>query len=152
MSDQIEETQAQDAVEINPENQQQSITYRPMGRRKGAIARIYIKQGSGKLTINKRDAKEYIPVAHLYNRMVEPLLTVQAENMYDINVNVKGGGLKGQAEAIRLGIARVLNNINPEEFHGPLKAKSMLTRDSRVVERKKYGKPKARKSFQFSKR
>lgn len=122
-----------------------------LGRRKAAVARVYLKQGSGNITVNGKDYKEYFPVDHVQGKIVEPLTLVDVLNIYDLKVNVKGGGIKGQAEAVRLGISRALCKIN-EEFREPLKAAKLLSRDSRVVERKKYGKPKARKSFQFSKR
>lgn len=122
-----------------------------LGRRKAAVARVYLKQGSGNITVNGKDYKEYFPVDHVQGKIVEPLALVDVLNIYDLKVNVKGGGIKGQAEAVRLGISRALCKIN-EEFREPLKAAKFLSRDSRVVERKKYGKPKARKSFQFSKR
>jgi small subunit ribosomal protein S9 len=121
------------------------------GRRKEAVARVYIKQGSGQITINGRDYKAYFPVEHIQGKVLESLTEVQVQNIYDVNVNVKGGGIKGQAEAIRLGIARALIEINAE-FRAPLKAKKLLMRDPRSVERKKYGQPKARRRFQFSKR
>lgn len=122
-----------------------------LGRRKRATARVYIKNGSGIITINGKDIKDYFPMVNIQNKVIEPINIVEAAGQYDINVNVRGGGFKGQAEAIRLGIARGFVKIN-EDFKSPLKAQKLLTRDSRVVERKKYGKPKARKSFQFSKR
>jgi small subunit ribosomal protein S9 len=121
------------------------------GRRKTAVARVYVRKGSGNVSVNGRDYKTYFPVIHVQGKVVDPLLTVDVQNLYDIKVNVKGGGIKGQAEAVRLGIARALVRINAD-FRSPLKAKKYLTRDPRAVERKKYGKPKARKSFQFSKR
>lgn len=122
------------------------------GRRKASVARVYLTQGNGKIVVNGKDYKAYFPQVHIHQKVIAPLQeTGLAENPYDINVNVAGGGFKGQAEAIRMGIARALVKIN-EEFRSPLKAKRFLTRDARVVERKKYGKPKARKSFQFSKR
>jgi len=122
-----------------------------LGRRKAAVARVYVKQGEGNVLVNGKDYKEFFPVLHLQGKIIEPLVTAEVLNLYDIKVNVKGGGVKGQAEAVRLGIARALCKIN-EEFRPALKAQKLLTRDPRVVERKKYGKPKARKSFQFSKR
>ncbi len=121
------------------------------GRRKAAVARVYVRQGSGNVSVNGRDYKEYFPVIHIQHKVTAPLLTVDVQNLYDIKVNVKGGGKKGQAEAVRLGISRALVLINGE-FRSPLKAHKFLTRDPRAVERKKYGRPKARKSFQFSKR
>ena len=122
-----------------------------LGRRKAAVARVYLRQGTGNVLINNKDYKDYFPVEHIQGKVLEPLTTVDVLSIYDIKVNVKGGGVKGQAEAVRLGIARALCKIN-EEFREPLKAAKLLSRDSRVVERKKYGQPKARKSFQFSKR
>jgi small subunit ribosomal protein S9 len=122
-----------------------------LGRRKAAVARVYLKQGTGNVVINGKDHKDYFPVEHIQGKVLEPLTLVDVLSIYDLKVNVKGGGVKGQAEAVRLGIARALCKIN-EEFREPLKAAKLLSRDSRVVERKKYGKPKARKSFQFSKR
>ncbi len=122
-----------------------------LGRRKGAVARVYFKEGSGSILINGRDYKEYFPQLNIRMSMYEPLEVTETTGAYDIKVTVRGGGFKGQAEAIRLGLARGLVKIN-EEYKILLKPKGMLTRDARVVERKKYGKPKARKSFQFSKR
>jgi small subunit ribosomal protein S9 len=122
-----------------------------LGRRKAAVARVYLRQGTGNVVINSKDYKDYFPVEHVQGKVLEPLTLVDVLSIYDIKVNVKGGGVKGQAEAVRLGIARALCKIN-EEFREPLKAAKLLSRDSRVVERKKYGQPKARKSFQFSKR
>jgi small subunit ribosomal protein S9 len=122
-----------------------------MGRRKAAVARVYVRQGSGNITINGKELKEYFPVVHIQNKVLAPLQEVEVSNIYDLKINVNGGGIKGQAEAIRLGISRALVEINGE-FRTALKAKKYLKRDPRAVERKKYGKPKARKSFQFSKR
>ncbi len=122
-----------------------------IGRRKASVARVYLKKGEGKIVINGKDYKEYFPQHHIQYNLTDPFQTVEVENIYDLKINVNGGGYKGQAEAIRMGIARALVKLN-EDFRKPLKDKKYLTRDSRVVERKKYGKPKARKSFQFSKR
>jgi small subunit ribosomal protein S9 len=122
-----------------------------IGRRKASVARVYMKKGSGNITVNGKDYKDYFPLNHIQFKIVDPLLTVEVVQEYDINVNVAGGGYKGQAEAIRLGISRALSKIN-EDYRKPLKVKKYLVRDARVVERKKFGKPKARKSFQFSKR
>lgn len=122
-----------------------------VGRRKAAIARVYLEKGSGVITINNKELTNYFPVSNLSNKVLEPLQTVEMDKAFDISVNVKGGGIKGQAEAIRLGVARALVELDAE-LKPALKAKGYMTRDSRVVERKKYGKPKARKSFQFSKR
>ncbi len=122
-----------------------------VGRRKAAIARIYVKEGSGVITINKRELKDYFPQSGLQYIVMQPLTTLNAEGTYDINVNLDGGGITGQAEALRLAISRALVKID-EESKPALKAEGFMTRDSRVVERKKPGQPKARKRFQFSKR
>ena len=122
-----------------------------IGRRKSAVARIYLSKGEGKVTINGKDYKDYFPQSHIQLKVMEPTGTVEANGIYNIKVNVYGGGIKGQAEAVRMAISRALVKID-EEFKKPLKAKKLLSRDPREVERKKYGKPKARKSFQFSKR
>lgn len=122
-----------------------------IGRRKSSVARVYLSEGSGKITVNKREYKEYFPKAT--NRYVvnQPLNLLSVEDKYDININVKGGGTTGQSGAIRLGIARALMALDPA-VRTELKAAGFLTRDSRKVERKKYGLAGARKSFQFSKR
>ncbi|MDF1694841.1 MAG: 30S ribosomal protein S9 [Saprospiraceae bacterium] len=122
-----------------------------IGRRKASVARVYLTNGSGKITINGKDLKDYFPMPDIQMKVTDPLTTIEGVDSYDVKVNVKGGGYKGQAEAIRLAISRSLVKVN-EDFKSPLKAKKFLTRDARVVERKKFGKPKARKSFQFSKR
>lgn len=122
-----------------------------IGRRKASIARIYLSAGEGSIVINGKDFKEYFPQGNIQFNLTDPFTTVEVENQYDVKVNVKGGGYKGQAEAIRLAISRALVKINAD-YRKPLKDKKYLTRDARVVERKKFGKPKARKSFQFSKR
>jgi small subunit ribosomal protein S9 len=122
-----------------------------LGRRKAAVARVYLRQGQGAISVNGKEYKQYFPVLHIQEKVREPLKTSNVLEIYDIKVNVKGGGVTGQAEAVRLGIARALFKIN-ETFRPALKAAKLLSRDARVVERKKYGKPKARKSFQFSKR
>ncbi len=122
-----------------------------VGRRKTAVARVYLMKGEGNITINGKDYREYFPQLHVQHNVTDPFATVGAENIYDLKVNVRGGGFKGQAEAVRMGLSRALVKLN-EEFRKPLKAKKYLTRDSRAVERKKYGQPKARKRFQFSKR
>lgn len=122
-----------------------------IGRRKTAVARVYLMKGEGNITVNGKDYREYFPQIHVQRNVKDPFVVVEAENIYDLKVNVRGGGFKGQAEAIRMGVSRALVKLN-EEFRKPLKAKKFLTRDSRAVERKKYGKPKARKRFQFSKR
>jgi small subunit ribosomal protein S9 len=122
-----------------------------IGRRKEAIARVYLKDGKGQITINKRDIEDYFPAATLQYVVKQPLNLLGVAENYDIKVNLTGGGFKGQAEALRLAIARALVKID-EENKPKLKAEGFLTRDSRVVERKKPGQPKARKKFQFSKR
>ncbi|OAV43160.1 30S ribosomal protein S9 [Lewinella sp. 4G2] len=123
-----------------------------IGRRKASVARVYLTQGTGNIIVNGKDYKEYIPQTHLQPSITQPFRIIDVDNgIYDIKVNVSGGGIKGQTEAIRMGISRALVKLN-EDFRSPLKSQKMLTRDARVVERKKYGKPKARKSFQFSKR
>ena len=122
-----------------------------IGRRKAAVARVYVAAGSGKITINKRDIAAYFPSSILQYIVRQPLATLDAVDKYDIKINLKGGGFKGKSEAARLAIARALVKIN-EEDKPALRAEGFLTRDSRVVERKKPGRPKARKRFQFSKR
>ena len=126
-------------------------TVNALGRRKSSVARVFIKQGKGNILVNGKDYKDYFPVVHIQGKIVEPLQVTEIENTLDIQVNVKGGGVKGQAEAVRLGIARALCKIN-EEYRDSLKSNKLLRRDPRSVERKKYGKRKARRSFQFSKR
>ena len=122
-----------------------------IGRRKSSVARVYLTKGEGKILINGKEFREYFPQTHIQSSITDPFATVNAVNIYDLNGNVAGGGFKGQAEAVRMAIARALVKLN-EDFRKPLKDKKYLTRDAREVERKKYGKPKARKSFQFSKR
>ena len=122
-----------------------------IGRRKAAVARVYVAAGSGKITINKRDISTYFPSSILQYIVRQPLATLDVAEKYDIKINLKGGGFKGQSEAARRAIARALVKIN-EEDKPALRAEGFLTRDSRVVERKKPGRPKARKRFQFSKR
>ncbi len=122
-----------------------------LGRRKAAIARVFVSEGKGKIVINKRELKEYFPKEHLQNIVMQPLELVSASRKFDIKVNLFGGGIKGQAEAIRLAITRALVKIEPEN-KPILKSNNLLTRDPREVERKKPGRPKARKRFQFSKR
>ena len=122
-----------------------------IGRRKAAIARIFVSEGNGKITINKRELNTYFPSSILQYVVKQPLNTIGAVEKYDINVNLGGGGYKGQAEALRLAIARALVKIDAESKPA-LKAEGFMTRDPREVERKKPGQPKARKRFQFSKR
>ena len=126
-------------------------TINAIGRRKASVARVYVSNGTGKIKVNGREYKEYFPQAHISAHVVAPLQELSLENTYDIKVNVTGGGFRGQSEAIRLAISRALIKINADH-RAPLKIRKFLTRDARVVERKKFGKPKARKSFQFSKR
>ena len=122
-----------------------------IGRRKAAIARVYMSEGKGKITVNNRDFKEYFPDKLLHYVVEQPLNLLEVRNSYDIKVNLDGGGMTGQAEALRLGISRALIKVNPE-YKPALRAEGFVTRDPRVVERKKPGQPKARKKFQFSKR
>lgn len=126
-------------------------TINAIGRRKASVARVYVSNGSGKVVVNGRKFDEYFPQKHIQANVLDPMQVIDELKAYDIRVNVQGGGYKGQSEAIRLGISRALVKINAD-FREPLKGRKFLTRDARVVERKKYGKPKARKSFQFSKR
>lgn len=126
-------------------------TINAIGRRKASVARVYVSNGTGKIRVNGREYKEYFPQSHINSHVVAPLEELNLLNQYDIKVNVTGGGFRGQSEAVRLAISRALIKINAD-FRAPLKIKKYLTRDARVVERKKFGKPKARKSFQFSKR
>lgn len=122
-----------------------------LGRRKTSVARIYMQQGEGKITVNNRDIEEYFPSPILRIIVNQPLELCEEAGKYDINANVYGGGTTGQAEAIRLAIARALTEVNAEN-RSALKPEGMLTRDPRMVERKKYGRRKARRRFQFSKR
>ncbi len=122
-----------------------------VGRRKEAVARVYLSKGTGAITVNEREYKAYFPIMYLQNQVELPLKTIDAATSFDVVVNVAGGGPKGQAEAIKLGIARALCEENAE-FRPTLKHAGLMTRDSRMVERKKFGKRKARRSFQFSKR
>jgi small subunit ribosomal protein S9 len=122
-----------------------------LGRRKAAVARVYLSDGKGKITVNGRDYKEYFGAETLQYVVTQPLVLLNVADKYDINVNLAGGGVKGQAEALRLGITRALVMIEAESKPA-LKAQGFLTRDPREVERKKPGQPKARKRFQFSKR
>lgn len=122
-----------------------------VGRRKEAVTRVFITRGDGKITINGKDYKAYFPLVYLQNQVELPLKTVEAADKFDILVNATGGGVKGQAEAAKLGIARALIEVNAE-YRPALKAAGLLKRDPRGVERKKPGRKKARRSFQFSKR
>ncbi|HYK56359.1 MAG TPA: 30S ribosomal protein S9 [Flavisolibacter sp.] len=122
-----------------------------VGRRKEAVTRVFISRGTGAITVNDKDFKTYFPLVYLQNQVIRPLQTVEAADKFDVKINAAGGGVKGQAEAAMLGIARVLVELNPE-FRPALKAAGLLKRDPRSVERKKFGKKKARRSYQFSKR
>jgi small subunit ribosomal protein S9 len=128
-----------------------TIQYYGTGRRKSAVARVYLRPGSGKLSVNKRDFEEYFPNRVLKMVIRQPLLITETADKFDILINVDGGGTAGQAGAIRHGIARALLEFSPE-LRPRLKSAGFLTRDAREVERKKYGQPKARRRFQFSKR
>ena len=122
-----------------------------LGRRKSAVARIFVTEGTGKITINKKDLQDYFPSSILQYVVKQPLMTLNVAEKYDIKVNLDGGGFTGQSQALRLAIARALVKINPEDKKA-LRAEGFMTRDAREVERKKPGQPKARRRFQFSKR
>jgi len=122
-----------------------------IGRRKRAVARIYLKEGKGNITINDRDIQNYFPLQQLQYLVRQPLNIAEVVDKFDINVNLQGGGIKGQAEALRLAIARAMVIVKPE-CKEALKSSKILTRDPREVERKKPGQPGARRRFQFSKR
>ncbi len=122
-----------------------------VGRRKTSVARVYLRPGKGEIKVNKRDYKEYFPIEVLQTKIQQPLALLESIQEFDININVTGGGFTGQAEAIRMGISRALCEYNAEN-RPALKKEGFLTRDSRMVERKKYGRRKARRRFQFSKR
>lgn len=122
-----------------------------IGRRKTAVARVYVSEGKGEITVNGKEFKNYFTTATLQYKVNQPLTLTDNDGNFDINVNVYGGGVTGQAEAVRLAIARAMCELN-EENRGVLKPEGLLTRDPRMVERKKFGQKKARKKFQFSKR
>jgi small subunit ribosomal protein S9 len=122
-----------------------------IGRRKAAVARVYMSDGKGQITVNNRDFKDYFPDKQLHYIVEQPLTLLEVKGNYDIKVNLTGGGMTGQAEALRLAISRALIKVNPE-YKAALRAEGFVTRDPRVVERKKPGQPGARKKFQFSKR
>jgi len=122
-----------------------------IGRRKKAVARVYLTEGKGAITVNGKDFKEYFPTGTLQYKLEQAQAVTGVEGQYDVKVNVDGGGITGQAEAIRLGISRALVVVNPDH-RATLKPDGLLTRDPRMVERKKFGQKKARKKFQFSKR
>ena len=122
-----------------------------VGRRKEAVTRVFLSKGTGKITVNDKDYKQYFSLVYLQNQVELPMKTIQALDKYDVKINAAGGGMKGQAEAAKLGIARALVEVNPES-RPALKAAGVLKRDPRSVERKKFGHKKARRSYQFSKR
>lgn len=122
-----------------------------VGRRKEAVTRVFLTRGEGKITVNDKDYKTYFALPYLQNQVEAPLQTIESLDKFDIQINATGGGLKGQAEAAKLGIARALLEVNPE-YRPALKEAGHLRRDPRGVERKKFGHKKARRSFQFSKR
>lgn len=126
-------------------------TIHKIGRRKTSVARVYMKPGTGNITVNSKDAKEYFSTDVMVYKVNQPFLLTETAGQYDVTVNVFGGGNTGQADAIRLGISRALCEVNAE-FRLALKPEGLLTRDARMVERKKPGQKKARKKFQFSKR
>mgnify|MGYP003468841766 CR=1 FL=1 len=123
-----------------------------VGRRKAAVARVFVKPGNGQITINHRALDVYFPLNILQYEVKQPLLVTNTLEQYDVTINLDGGGIKGQAEAARMGIARALCQIDAEQYRSILKKNGFLTRDSREVERKKPGQPGARRKFQFSKR
>ncbi|NQZ45705.1 MAG: 30S ribosomal protein S9 [Flavobacteriaceae bacterium] len=122
-----------------------------IGRRKTAVARVYVTEGKGNITVNKRKLEEYFTTATLQYKVKQPFTLTETDGTYDVNINVYGGGITGQAEAVRLALSRAMCEIN-EENRTVLKPEGLLTRDPRMVERKKFGQKKARKKFQFSKR
>jgi len=127
------------------------VYYNAIGRRKAAVARVYLREGKGNITINDRKLEEYFTIMQHQYIVKQPFITLDMLESYDIKANVDGGGIKGQAEALRLGISRALLKVSPD-YRATLKPHGFLTRDSRIVERKKPGQKKARKRFQFSKR
>ncbi|SDE14122.1 small subunit ribosomal protein S9 [Pricia antarctica] len=126
-------------------------TIHKIGRRKTAVARVYVSEGKGNITVNQRDLADYFSTATLQYKVKQPFSLTGSEDIYDVNVNVYGGGITGQAEAIRLALSRVMCEVDAEN-RTVLKPEGLLTRDPRMVERKKFGQKKARKKFQFSKR
>ena len=126
-------------------------TIHKIGRRKTAVARVYLTEGTGKITVNKREFANYFPTPTLQYKVMQPLAMTENASNFDVKVNVYGGGSTGQAEAVRMAIARAMCEVDAEN-RGILKPEGLLTRDPRMVERKKPGQPKARKKFQFSKR
>lgn len=122
-----------------------------VGRRKNAVARVFLRSGAGKVTINDKEFEKFFPMKEQRDTILQPFSVTETSGKYDLFARVNGGGITGQSEAIRLGISRALEEINPD-FRTNLKSEGLLKRDPRMVERKKYGQPKARKRFQFSKR
>lgn len=122
-----------------------------VGRRKNAVARVYLRNGSGKVMVNDKELEKYFPLKEHRDNLFLPFIATETSGKYDVHAKVNGGGISGQSDAIRLGISRALEEINAE-FRAPLKSEGLLKRDPRMVERKKYGQKKARKRFQFSKR
>jgi small subunit ribosomal protein S9 len=127
------------------------IQFSAVGRRKTAVARVYLRPGSGRVIVNKRPLEQFFPLPWRRIAVIQPFKVTETEGQFDLVINARGGGATGQAEAIRMGVSRALVAYN-EELRKPLRDAGFLTRDSRMVERKKYGQPKARKRFQFSKR
>jgi small subunit ribosomal protein S9 len=125
--------------------------FNALGRRKAAVARVYLSEGKGNITINNKKLEEYFPIMQLQYIVKQPFLTLNKLDSWDVKANIDGGGISGQAEALRLGISRALLKVDPD-YRASLKPEGFLTRDPRVVERKKPGQKKARKRFQFSKR
>lgn len=125
--------------------------FNALGRRKAAVARVYLSEGKGNITINNKKLEEYFPIMQLQYIVKQPFLTLDKLDSWDVKANIDGGGISGQAEALRLGISRALLKVDPD-YRASLKPQGFLTRDPRVVERKKPGQKKARKRFQFSKR
>ena len=126
-------------------------TIHTIGRRKTSVARVFLSEGTGKIIVNGKDMTEYFTVPTHQKKIMQPYQLTETEGKFDVKATIKGGGITGQADALQLGIARALVEVNPE-FKPVLKKDKLLTRDPRMVERKKYGQPKARKKFQFSKR
>ena len=122
-----------------------------VGRRKEAVTRVFLSRGEGKITVNDKDYKDYFPLVYLQNQVEQPFKAIEGTDKFDVKINATGGGMKGQAEAAKLGIARALLEVSAD-YRPALKAAGLLKRDPRSVERKKPGRKKARKSFQFSKR
>lgn len=146
-ADQPETTQSAPARARGGKGEQ----FHGLGRRKTSVARVFLRPGEGRWSVNGRTLEQYLPRAVLRQEVMQPLAVTETQGRFDVLVNVRGGGQRGQAEAIRLGVARALLRVD-EDYRGRLRAEELLTRDPREVERKKPGRPKARKRFQFSKR